>query len=101
MLPKICSFPECGKPHRAKGLCSGHYQQNTLGKPLATLGPTRWYKDARDDQKDKFWRRVRKTAGCWVWEAATTNGYGQMKAGGNGVVPQQAVAALREMLTFD
>ena len=86
MLPKICSIPECGKPHRSKGFCSGHYQQINLGRPLADLGPTPWHWDARDDPKVKFWRRVRKTSDCWIWEAGTTNGYGQMKIDGKTVL---------------
>ncbi len=31
---KICEFPECGAKAIAKGLCSGHYQQQKKGLPL-------------------------------------------------------------------
>lgn len=27
MVERICTLPQCGKPHRAKGLCSTHYNQ--------------------------------------------------------------------------
>jgi endogenous inhibitor of DNA gyrase (YacG/DUF329 family) len=27
MSQRICKLPECGKPHRARGLCSTHYNQ--------------------------------------------------------------------------
>lgn len=32
-----CSFPECGKPRRANGLCTGHNQQRRHGKNLTPL----------------------------------------------------------------
>ena len=35
---KTCSFPGCERRLRAKGLCTGHYRQSQLGKPLAALG---------------------------------------------------------------
>lgn len=28
---------------------------------------------------ERFWLRVRKTDTCWLWQAATTNGYGVVK----------------------
>lgn len=33
----VCSFPGCGKPIRAKTLCSGHHRQKQLGKTLRPL----------------------------------------------------------------
>jgi hypothetical protein len=33
----VCSFDGCTKPHVTRGLCSGHYQQFWLGKPLTPL----------------------------------------------------------------
>lgn len=32
-----CSFKECDRPARAKGLCGGHYQQHRRGQPLRRL----------------------------------------------------------------
>jgi hypothetical protein len=29
-----------------------------------------------EKQKRNFWRKVKKTAGCWEWQAAKANGYG-------------------------
>jgi hypothetical protein len=33
-----CDFGGCGKKHKAKGYCLGHYQQFKDGRPLAPLG---------------------------------------------------------------
>ena len=38
---KKCTFDGCGKPLRAKGLCSSHYAQAKTGKPLMPLYSTR------------------------------------------------------------
>lgn len=35
---KICSFENCGRKYRAKGLCSGHYNMQLSGKELKALG---------------------------------------------------------------
>lgn len=35
---RFCSFPECSKKHRAKSLCTGHYNQQARGETLAPLG---------------------------------------------------------------
>lgn len=36
-----CSFPECGRVERARGLCNGHYGQWYRGSELHPLGPPR------------------------------------------------------------
>lgn len=33
----MCSFPGCEADARAKGLCSGHYRQQHLGKPMTPI----------------------------------------------------------------
>lgn len=30
---------------------------------------------------EKFWRKVRKTRGCWVWTACCASGYGSLRVG--------------------
>lgn len=37
MLPKICSFSECGRVQVAKGLCRSHYGQLKRGIPLRPI----------------------------------------------------------------
>lgn len=29
----------------------------------------------------RFWKKVNKTEGCWIWTASTTGGYGQFWTG--------------------
>jgi hypothetical protein len=38
MGDRICSFPECGRTHAAKGFCRAHYNQQYEGLPLTPLG---------------------------------------------------------------
>ena len=33
----MCSFDGCNKPKHSRGLCSGHYMQDYMGKPLTAL----------------------------------------------------------------
>lgn len=39
--PKLCSFPGCGRPHQAKGLCKAHWRQVRRGNVLSPLNSTR------------------------------------------------------------
>ena len=71
MLPKICSFPECSKPHSCKGYCRGHYSQFRLGKALKPLGGTTL------TTEERFFAKVEKTESCWNWKASVNlQGYG-------------------------
>ena len=73
---KICSFPGCGKPHYAKGLCDGHYTQKRKGQELRPLR-------SQITLEKRFWAKVEKTDECWVWTAVTNSkGYGRIKADG-------------------
>ena len=44
----------------------------------------------------RFWAKVRKSDGCWLWQASTSVGYGQINIGGR---PQRAHRVAWE-LTF-
>ena len=35
----LCAFPDCGRPHDAKGYCGGHYRQLAAGKELRPIVP--------------------------------------------------------------
>jgi len=77
MLPKICSFPECGKAHSCKGYCNGHYAQLRTGKPMKPLGGSSL------SFEDRFMSKVEKTETCWNWTASimTKSGYGAFSIG--------------------
>lgn len=35
--PRVCEYPGCGRPHRARGHCMGHYKLWMLGEELRPL----------------------------------------------------------------
>lgn len=35
---KLCTYPCCGRPHKALGLCAGHYMQHRQHRALSPLG---------------------------------------------------------------
>lgn len=72
---RTCSFPGCGKPRRAKGVCNGHYQQLAKGNELSPLRAT----SLGLTLEQRFWSRVNKnpSSGCWEWTSYTNlDGYG-------------------------
>lgn len=74
-----CSFPKCIKEVRAKGLCSGHYQQAARGAPLSPLEP-RARANNESELKELFWSRVDKDGDCWLWRGSRySTGYGYLK----------------------
>jgi hypothetical protein len=34
---RVCSFPDCGRPHAGRGLCHGHNWQRRKGRPLTPI----------------------------------------------------------------
>lgn len=44
------------------------------------LNPHFWDKTEKPSLDSNFWKKVKKTDGCWIWQAGTnTNGYGVFK----------------------
>lgn len=56
MGKRTCSFDACHRLHNAHGLCTGHYAQEQLGKPLTPLKQL-GHSWARDDVGRKFCTR--------------------------------------------
>ena len=77
-----CDFEGCEKPHRARGLCSGHYQQQRTGRELVAIAGER-VRPLRSEPADSidaaFRSRIEVTDGCWLWSGATVRGYGMLK----------------------
>lgn len=72
----ICSYPECGRKHNARGLCSPHGAMQREGKPLRPIldrtGPI------LKPDLDRFASKVAlQDDGCIVWIGGKTlGGYG-------------------------
>ena len=68
---KGCSVAGCVAPHVARGLCSKHYQRaRSAGLPNKRI----------PSAEERFWQKVDKTPGCWLWTACVTGlGYGQFR----------------------
>ena len=63
---KLCTHPDCERPHLARGYCRNHYNQ----RYNRGLLPKR-------TADERFWSRVNKTPGCWEWTGAlNADGYG-------------------------
>lgn len=72
---RTCAFEGCTNARRSKGLCQGHYQQHRKGQELLPLRP-------KLTLSQRFWAKVRKTQGCWLWDGAiSADGYGQIRVG--------------------
>lgn len=78
MNKKICAFPECGKPVKGRGLCTGHIKQEIKGqdlKPLRTRVVT-------NDSMEYFYAKAEVRDGCWGWIGELNNrGYAVMWSG--------------------
>lgn len=68
----MCSVADCGRELYARSLCSMHYQRLRLTGSVD-----------RPSSAQRFWARVEKTAGCWLWGGTTSNGYGQLRREGH------------------
>lgn len=70
MAKATCSVPVCDRGAHARGLCDPHYKRlrrnGTTGDTAVSEGP-----------EERFWRKVNKTATCWLWTSwLSDQGYG-------------------------
>ncbi len=75
MGERICSVEGCERVVLCKGLCHLHYYRvrNGYRGPIPT--------------KDRFWSKVDRTSGCWLWTATVNNqGYGMFGLAGSMVL---------------
>jgi hypothetical protein len=70
----VCSVLDCGRPTLGLTFCNRHLLRNRRhGSPLAGG-------DFHGDAKARFWRKVDKTASCWLWTGALDRlGYARFK----------------------
>lgn len=82
-MEPTCSISDCGKPVKARGWCSKHYDR------WLTRGTTA---DPRLSPEDRFWLRVERDGPipehrpnlghCWLWTGARNDlGYGRFYVG--------------------
>ena len=85
----MCGIDGCGKPHRAKGYCSGHYQQAKNGRALTGISGNRTrsggeLRGIARTMDEYFWLRVEKTDSCWLWLGKkSTADYGYVQFDGS------------------
>lgn len=81
--PKTCSFQDCGLPYLARGLCGGHWRQQSLGKPLTPL-------ITHESLEARLEKNIKRDpdGGCWWWIGSGSgkyykkddkSGYGQLR----------------------
>jgi len=74
-----CSVQGCCKPFVARGFCGAHYMEaRRANKDFSVVRP-------HGPLKDRFFSKVIKMDGCWVWLGSKRpNGYGTIQKGGKG-----------------
>jgi hypothetical protein len=67
----LCSFKDCGRRLKSKGLCSGHYAQQARGERLRPLQLQ--YHGFTESKR--FLQRIKKgrASECWEWTGARMN----------------------------
>ena len=71
----MCSVESCANAIYAFDLCHKHYQRfRKYGDPLAGI-------KNQAPPKERFWRFVEKSEGCWKWNGSKSSGYGRFSVG--------------------
>lgn len=74
-----CSTEDCERPIRARGLCACCYNR-ALKKGELPPSAGRW---PNRTLEERFWGKVEKTDGCWLWSAGRdSGGYGSFYLNG-------------------
>lgn len=73
-MTKPCSVQDCDNPSLCKSMCRTHYKRMARNGHLELVG---WPPAPRIPLAERFWSRVEKTSGCWIWQGRLdTGGYG-------------------------
>jgi len=76
---RVCTIEGCDNTQNGQGLCVGHqYRLKKYGSPhICPRGHA--------PPEERFFRRVEKSDGCWMWTGTKApNGYGRFQSGGKG-----------------
>ena len=92
---RVCSENRCDKTARKRGLCNTHYER---------LRRTSAFEIRDKDPIARLWARIDKNGPvstyrpdlgpCWVWQGATSNGYGRVRFDGKTRLVHRVVWAL-------
>jgi hypothetical protein len=76
---KICYLENCEQKAVSRGLCDMHRTRlKRHGNPFVSIKP-------HGSAESRFWPKVEKTDGCWLWSGFLNNkGYGSISLGGQG-----------------
>lgn len=75
-----CSVEGCEKVKKSRGLCPMHYYRwSQHGDPLVVLAPNEGRQYPFASEVERFWSKVEKSDGCWLWVASLRSGYGEFK----------------------
>lgn len=79
MAKSICSIDGCTALVHGRALCPKHYRRwQRGGDPSKVLKVQHL-----GDVQERFWAKVEKTEGCWIWRGAiSASGYGNYCAEG-------------------
>lgn len=79
MTHRICSVEDCDKLATSRQLCKGHYQRLMRSGSIKADIPLGF----RPSLEQRFWAKVQKTDGCWLWVGSRDRkGYGRFNVGG-------------------
>lgn len=82
----ICCVKGCEKATISLGLCINHLRRTQkYGSPVASQTTAwRW---RHLSHEDRFWKQVKKSDGCWLWQTGRdADGYGAFKGEHDGVL---------------
>lgn len=78
---KLCTVAGCTQAHKARGLCSMHYQRlNKRGDVGSGASERTRIKDAEEALRFKGWTVA--ASGCWEWKGTLSEGRGVVTIGG-------------------
>lgn len=79
-MSDVCCIKGCDRAVLTMGLCTNHYRMNRVhGSPVAVRPLAAINRGLSNEQR--FWKSVRKTDGCWIWQASRDrDGYGVFAA---------------------
>lgn len=68
-MRNLCSVVDCDRTVNAQGLCPRHYMSALKAGSIKPL--------QKPTVEQRFWSKVQKTDGCWLWMGRTAGGYGR------------------------